>query len=196
MHAQTNEPYSNRIQIALAPFAGPFVQGGLLDSFDPRRDLSVYVDGVLQAVQTFSFDPANNRYLLFMANVINLQGVIQVIHHVPSPPFVSGSGMAYSLAASPNPTYLTAPVVLTATVTSSAGTPTGTIQFYDGAIPIGSPQTLVSGTASYTDSSLAAGIHPLFAVYTAGESPFVSGISNIVSEEVVVFQTMTQLVVT
>jgi len=87
MFAQTNAPYLNRIQLVCAPFTGPFVQDGPLGEFDPRRDLQVYVDGVLQTIQTFSFDAVNNRYLLYLANAINLQGVIQVIHHVPSPPF-------------------------------------------------------------------------------------------------------------
>jgi len=87
MYAQTNQPYPNRIQLVLAPLVGPFVQDGPLGAFDPRRDLQVYVDGVLQVIQTFSFDPVNNRYLLFLATAFNLQGVIQVVHHCPSPPF-------------------------------------------------------------------------------------------------------------
>ena len=87
MYVQTNSPYANRIQLVLAPFVGPFVQDGPLGAFDPRRDLEVYVDGVKQVIQTFSFDAPNNRYLLYMANAINLQGTIQVVHHVPSPPF-------------------------------------------------------------------------------------------------------------
>lgn len=196
MYAQTNLPYPNRIQIVLAPLVGPFVQDGPLGAFDPRRDLQVYVDGALQTVQTFSFDPANNRYLLFMATAINLQGVIQIVHHVPSPPFVTGVFVTSSLTASPNPTWLTAPVVLTATTTSNIGTPTGTVQFYDGATPIGSPQTLVSGVASYTDSSLAAGTHSLVAVYTPSGPPFIPSTSNVVEEVIVVFSTMTVLVVT
>ena len=87
MFAQTNAPYPNRIQLQCSPLVGPFVQDGPLGAFDPRRDLLVYADGVLQTIQTFSFDAVNNRYLLYLANAINLQGVIQVIHHVPSPPF-------------------------------------------------------------------------------------------------------------
>jgi hypothetical protein len=87
MFAQTNQPYPNRIQLVLAPFVGPFVQDGPLGDFDPRRDLEVYVDGVREVIQTFSFDATNNRYLLFMQNTINLTGTIQIIHHVPSPPF-------------------------------------------------------------------------------------------------------------
>jgi hypothetical protein len=87
MYAQTNQPYPNRIQIVLAPFVGPLVQDGPLGSFDPRRDLQVYVDGTPTTVQTFSFDAANDRYLLFTASTFDLQGVIQIVHHVPSPPF-------------------------------------------------------------------------------------------------------------
>jgi hypothetical protein len=87
MYAQTNAPYPNRIALWLSPFTGPFVQDGPLGSFDPRRDLQVYVDGTLTTIQSFSFDAVNNRYLLYCASAINLQGVIQVIHHVPSPPF-------------------------------------------------------------------------------------------------------------
>jgi hypothetical protein len=88
MYAQTNAPYPNRIQLVCTPLIGPWIQDGPLGQFDPRRDLSIYVDGVLQTVTTFSFDQPNNRYLLYMANAINLQGVIQIVHHIPSPPFV------------------------------------------------------------------------------------------------------------
>lgn len=87
MYVQTNQPYSNRIQIVLTPFIGPFVQDGPLGDFDPRRDLQVYVDGVLQVIQSFSYDAINNRYLLFMQNSINLQGVVQIVYHVASPSF-------------------------------------------------------------------------------------------------------------
>jgi hypothetical protein len=89
MQAQTNAPYADRIQILLAPVLGPFTQNGPLGDFDPRRDLEVYVDGERVAVRTFAFDANNNRYLLYMDKQINLQGVIQLVHHMPSPPFVS-----------------------------------------------------------------------------------------------------------
>lgn len=211
MYAQTNAPYPNRIELVLAPFVGPFVQPGPLGAFDPRRDLQVYVDGVLQIVQTFSFDQVNNRYLLYMATAINVQGVIQIIYHVPSPPFVGGFGVPSSstlLMVSSTligwgvswgnswggSTYPN-PVLLTATITSNVGTPTGTIQFYAGATPIGSPVTVVNGVASFTDSSLMLGANPLFAVYIPSGSPFPASTSNIVEEEVAVFATSTALVV-
>jgi hypothetical protein len=89
MHAITNGPYNDRIQIVLTPVLGPFVQNGPLGDFDPRRDLEVYVDGELVPVRTFAFDANNNRYLLYMNKQINLQGVIQLVHHMPSPPFLA-----------------------------------------------------------------------------------------------------------
>jgi|ERR1035437_8025660 hypothetical protein len=89
MYVQTNAPYPNRIQILCTPYIGPFVQAGPLGLFNPIRDLAIYVDGARQTVQTFSFDEANNRYLLFMSQTFNLQGVIQVVHHMPSPPFLA-----------------------------------------------------------------------------------------------------------
>ncbi len=89
MYAQTNLPYSNRIQLVLTPFNGPLTQNGPLGSFDPKRDLEIHVDGVLIPVQTAYFDTVNNRYLLFMLQTFNLQGMIQVVHHMPSPPFTA-----------------------------------------------------------------------------------------------------------
>ncbi len=97
---QTNEPYSNRVTLHCSPLTGPFVQAspGTLGNFNPARDLEVYVDGTRVPVQTWSFDTTNNRYLMFMENQINLQGVIQVVHHMPKPPFfenLSGWGRTW-----------------------------------------------------------------------------------------------------
>lgn len=89
MQAIANGPYPNRLQLTLAPFIGPFVQNGPLGLFNPGRDLDIYVDGVKLTVQTYSFDSVNNRYLIYMTAPFNLQGVIQVVHHMPSPPFTA-----------------------------------------------------------------------------------------------------------
>ena len=92
MTVKTNAPYPNRIQWILGDYyVGPFTQDGPLGQFDPRRDLEVYVDGTLITVRSFVFDGANNRYLLYMSQNFNLQGVVQVIHHMPNPPFNDSS---------------------------------------------------------------------------------------------------------
>jgi hypothetical protein len=60
-------------------------------------------------------------------------------------------------------------VTFTATVTSIAGTPTGTVNFKDGATLIGTA-TLAAGAATFTTSSLTLGTHTITASYggTAG----------------------------
>ncbi len=87
MYAETNAPYPNRIAIYLAPYVGPFFQNGPLAVFNPQRDLTITIDGVVTAVSTWAFDAVNNRYLLYMVTAFNLQGTVQVVHHVPNPPF-------------------------------------------------------------------------------------------------------------
>ena len=64
------------------------------------------------------------------------------------------------------------PLTLNATVTSSTtGTPTGTVTFYDGTIPLGTVQ-LNAGAASYTTSALAPGVsHSISATYS-GDTNF------------------------
>lgn len=85
-----------------------------------------------------------------------------------------------SVASTANPVLVTNPVTFTATVTSSSGTPTGTVGFYDGTTLLGSA-TLSSGTASYTTSSLAAATHSITAVY-GGDGNFASVTSAAVAE--------------
>jgi Bacterial Ig-like domain (group 3)/Autotransporter beta-domain len=70
-----------------------------------------------------------------------------------------------TLASSANPVEARKPVTFTATVTSSSGTPTGTVLFKDGGVVIGSG-TLAGGVATFTTSSLALGTHTITATYT------------------------------
>jgi hypothetical protein len=91
--ATTNGPFPNRIVLNCAPLNGPFTAvGSPAIPFDPRIDLVCYADGILLTVLSFSFDSANNRYLIFTSTQFNLQGVIQVVHHMPNPPFMGTNG--------------------------------------------------------------------------------------------------------
>ena len=84
----TNTPYQNRIQLNLGSgFVGP-LQSNVLGAFNPARDVEVYVDGDLQRVSSASFDPINNRYLIFTAApFVPGSSVVQVIHHMPANAF-------------------------------------------------------------------------------------------------------------
>jgi hypothetical protein len=77
-----------------------------------------------------------------------------------------------SVASSANPSVFGQSVTFTATVTTAGlGTPTGNVQFFDGANPIGAPVALnVSGQAQVTTSSLTVGSHTITAQY-AGDVP-------------------------
>jgi hypothetical protein len=69
-----------------------------------------------------------------------------------------------SLASSPNPSAVGQAVTFTATVSSSAGVPTGKVQFMRGTALLGTV-TLSGGVATFTTSKLPAGSDPITANY-------------------------------
>ncbi len=95
-----------------------------------------------------------------------------------------------SLRSSSNPSTFGQSVTFTATVSSSGGTPTGTVAFMDGSIPLGNG-TLSSGVATFSTSNLSVASHSITAVYDdsgsflGSTSPpltqVVSGVSTITS---------------
>jgi CSLREA domain-containing protein len=85
-----------------------------------------------------------------------------------------------SLTASTPTTFLQNTVTLTATVTSTAGVPTGKVSFLDGATPLGTV-ALTNGTASLPIATLAAGTHSITVDY-AGDTNFLSAASSAMPE--------------
>jgi hypothetical protein len=87
----------------------------------------------------------------------------------------SKAATSTTLGASPNPSVFGQSVTFTAIVSSQGtggGTPTGTVQFKDGAADLGAPVSLdAAGHASFTVSTLGTGNHSLSAVY-AGDANF------------------------
>lgn len=84
-----------------------------------------------------------------------------------------------TVASSPNPSPQGSAVTFTATIASASGgpTPTGTVQFRDGAAGLGAPVALNgSGTAALTTSALGAGPHGITAVYS-GDAGFAGATS-------------------
>jgi hypothetical protein len=77
------------------------------------------------------------------------------------------------------------PVTFTATIASATtGTPTGSVQFLDGATVLGSTPLNGIGVATLTSSSLAAGSHSITAQY-GGDTNFTGSVSPAVSQQVV-----------
>ncbi len=86
-----------------------------------------------------------------------------------------------TVSSSPNPSCLNSNVVFTATI--NPNTSTGTIEFYDGATPIGS-NTISGGTATLNLSTLSPGTHSITAKYL-GDGSISPAISHVVRSALV-----------
>jgi VCBS repeat-containing protein len=98
---------------------------------------------------------------------------------------VNLAGSSVQLASSVNPVLLLNPTTLTATVSSTAGAPSGTVVFLDGATPLGSA-SLSLGVATLTVTNLAVGSHSLSAAYS-GVTNFTASASSPLTEVVINF---------
>src|SRR6185369_9974883 len=79
-----------------------------------------------------------------------------------------------TVSSSQNPSNFNQNVTFTATVSSTGGTPAGTVQFKDGGVNLGPPQILNgSGVATFSTSTLIAGLHPITADYS-GDANFLA----------------------
>ena len=199
-----NAPFPNRIVLQCDPLEGPFVTADA-KTFDPRRDMSLWLEGDLLTIASFSFDALNNRYLMYTPQVL-LSGnaaldatlILQAAFHAPTSPFLGTFATVTTIAVTPNPIILGGTVTLTATVANAAQpatTPTGTVQFFDGVTPLGGTHALVGGTVSITTSALTTGTHFLYVQYAPDQAVFNASASEIVAEAIVVYTTDTVLVV-
>jgi hypothetical protein len=89
------------------------------------------------------------------------------------------------VASSANPVDAQSALTFTATVSSTAGTPTGTVNFLDGTTVLGQG-SLSGGVATLTTSSLAAGLHAITADYSGGAN-FAASTSTTLTQSVLNF---------
>jgi hypothetical protein len=105
------------------------------------------------------------------------QAVISVVCQAPP------KSTATTLGSSANPSAAGQPVTFTATVTpTSAGTPTGTVTFKDGATTLGTVN-LAGFAAAFTISTLATGSHQITAIYN-GDANFAASTSPVLLQAV------------
>jgi len=97
---------------------------------------------------------------------------------------VNPAGTTTAIVSSLNPSALGQSVTFTATVTSPAGAPTGTVTFRDGAAVLGT-STLSAGAATFATAALSGGVHSITAVY-GGSPNFAGSTSGILSQTVTV----------
>ena len=93
---------------------------------------------------------------------------------------VNPAPSAIAIASSASTVLAQNAVTLTATVSSPAGIPTGTVSFLDGTTPLG-PGTLSGGVATLTTSLLTVGTHSISAVYSGGTN-FVAATSAVLTQ--------------
>jgi len=98
---------------------------------------------------------------------------------------ISQASSPVNLTSSVNPVLTTNPTTLTAIVSATQGTPTGSVSFLDGSTLIGQG-TLAGGVATLTTSSLAVGSHSITAIYS-GDTNFVAATSGALAESVLDF---------
>jgi len=103
--------------------------------------------------------------------------------------FTAATATTTTLASSPNPSNKGQSVTFTATVSPSAAT--GTVTFWVDGAGVASPP-LSSGIATYSTSSLSAGPHSIYAVYS-GDSTYGGSTSSPVSQTVSAAATATTL---
>jgi hypothetical protein len=80
---------------------------------------------------------------------------------------VTGAATTTTLTAAPGTAAFGAAVTLTATVASTAGTPTGTVTFYSGTAALGTGTLNASGSAALSTTTLTPGTDSITAVYAA-----------------------------
>jgi endonuclease/exonuclease/phosphatase family metal-dependent hydrolase len=90
---------------------------------------------------------------------------------------------ATALGSAPSPSVAGQTVTFTATVSSAAGTPTGTVIFMDGTTTLGTTTLDNSGVAAFTTAGLAVGTHTITAVYS-GDTSFSGSTSSQLNQAV------------
>jgi hypothetical protein len=94
-----------------------------------------------------------------------------------------------TLTSSLNPAPYSTAVTFTATLAGNLAIPTGTVQFLDNGVVLGTGALTSAGVATYTTSTLAVGTHPITAFYPATTN-FNASTSNLVQEQIVTIPTL------
>ncbi|MGB7133998.1 MAG: Ig-like domain repeat protein, partial [Acidobacteriaceae bacterium] len=89
---------------------------------------------------------------------------------------INGLPDTTQLTAAPDPALALAPVTLTAIVTAAGGSPTGSVNFLDGAQVIGTAALNAAGVATFQASFATSGVHNLTAHYN-GDATFAASTS-------------------
>ena len=116
--------------------------------------------------------------------------VPEVILVTDTPTFITPTST--TLSSSANPASYRQKVIFTAVVSSAAGAPSGSVNFYDGSAPLGTG-ALSNGTATFSTSELTAGTHSIKAIYSGNTASNFQTSTSAVLNEFVGYPTKTVL---
>ena len=167
----------------------------------PTGTVYLYADGAL--LQTASLNSSGNASFTVASLTAGTHDLTAVFGGNSSDNSSAGDttqvigqgNTATSLSTSTTSSYVGQTVTLSANVTATglaAGTPTGTVTFLAGTIPLGTANLDGSGDASLAVNYLEIGDNSITAVYS-GDPNFNSGISTAVSVAVSAYDTTTTL---
>ncbi len=128
--------------------------------------------GGASAFTMTSFEPGDHVLTASYAGVGNYAGSTSAAAALHVDTATTGS----TLVSSSNPSAYGQAITLTATVASAAGTPTGTVGFFEGATALGTGTVNASGIATFSTSSLAVASHAVTAAYQ-GDAHFAASTS-------------------
>ena len=149
------------------------------------------LDATSNAAGSFTYSPAAGTVLgggpdqilsvtFTPSDTVNLSPATQTVRIT-----VNQAQAAASLSSNDNPSLAQTAVIFSVTVSSTVGTPTGSVTFLDGTTPLDA-STLSGGAATLTVSSLSKGTHSITAVYN-GDANFPSATSASLSQNVIDF---------
>jgi uncharacterized delta-60 repeat protein len=157
--------------------------GSLDTAFGSAGHVVIPMNFNIGADQAYALSIATNGTMYVAGDASHTPGLAIVAGDPPGGG--TGATPSVSLVSSANPSNAGQSVTFTASVTGSAGTATGTIDFQDGASAIAgcAAVALGSGSAACTTSALAAGSHSITAVYS-GDASYAGATSNTVTQSV------------
>jgi hypothetical protein len=84
----------------VSSISGPFSRtvNGTAVAFNPITDLEIWLNGTLISVESSGFSASTNTYMIYLSVFPDSGDLLQIIHHMPSPPFTSGSTTVYGFA--------------------------------------------------------------------------------------------------
>jgi len=91
--SQVSTEFLGNVVNLISSIGGPFSRtvDALTVNFNPMTDVEVWVDGIQIQVKSFLYDAATTTYQLYLGISLTTDNVVQVIHHMPNPPFTSGT---------------------------------------------------------------------------------------------------------